>query len=291
MCAGGQLRSLLFVPGDNPSKLTKARGIPADALVLDWEDSVFPRDKSKARALTVEFLQRRAGLATAILVRVNPTASDCFEEDALALAARMPDGVVLSKCRSAEEVRLLEQRLKKTDPTSTCLMFPMVESAEGLLNAHAIAKSSARIGGVLFGAEDFSADVGIRTTAEESELLYARSALVTACRAAGCDPVDSPCLEFRDGRQVRAAAERARNFGFAGKLAIHPAQVPTLNEVFSPSEPEIEEARRILAVYASSATGAARVAGRMVDEAVARQARRILRLVESGADLRSRKHG
>ena len=280
MLVGDLLRSLLFVPGDNPSKLAKSRSAAADALVLDWEDAVLPQDKPKARALATEFLRSRAGLATPILVRVNPVASTCFEEDAVAFAGCVPDGIVLSKCRSADNVRRLEQILGERGPAATCLVFPMVESAEGLLNAHAIAKSSTRVAALLFGAEDFSADVGIRPTEGEWELLYARSALVTAARAAGLDSIDSPYLEFRNTEEVRASAQRARNLGFTGKLAIHPAQVQVLNEVFSPSESEIEEARRILSAYSSSATGVTVVAGRMVDEAVARKARQTLRLAD-----------
>jgi citrate lyase subunit beta/citryl-CoA lyase len=130
---------------------------------------------------------------------------------------------------------------------------------------------------VLFGAEDFSADVGITRTPGEPELLYARCALVTACRAASCQAIDSPCIDFNDLEQTRQAAQRARNLGFSGKLAIHPTQLSVLNAVFSPSEAEVQEARRILAAYSGSGAGVITMDGKMIDEAIVRKARDILR--------------
>ena len=130
---------------------------------------------------------------------------------------------------------------------------------------------------VLFGAEDFSADLGITRTPGEPELLYARCAIVTACRAASCQAIDAPCIEFHDLEQTRQAAQRARNLGFTGKLAIHPAQRPVLNAMFSPSEAEVQEAQRILAAYSASGAGVIAIDGRMIDEAVVRKARDILR--------------
>ena len=146
-----------------------------------------------------------------------------------------------------------------------------------LLNAFSIATASPRVAALLFGAEDFSAEMGILPSAGEIELLHARSSLVTQARAAGRDALDSPCLEFRDLRRIAAAARRARNLGFTGQMAIHPSQVKILNEIFSPSQLEFEKARAIIAA-ASPDAGVFSVEGSMVDEAVLKRARRVLRL-------------
>lgn len=194
----------------------------------------------------------------------------------MALRESMPGGVVLSKCRSSEDVQKLQGLLDAIDPARKCGICPLVESPQGLLNAAAIAGSSNRVRMVAFGAEDFSADMRIIRTAEEIELLYARSAIVTACRAAGREPIDSPCLELRDSNCVHITAQRARNMGFSGKLAIHPNQVSIINEVFSPSEEEVLEARHIVESMSAAPSGVVTVDGRMVDEAIVRRARWIL---------------
>lgn len=269
------LRSLLFVPGDSPSKMAKAATLPAGALILDWEDAVLPDRKSAARELTLGFLRQRVA-GKPVFVRYNRAGSAAFQADGETLSEFVPDGIVLSKCRSADDVKELAAVLDRQDAAGRCLICPSVESPEGLLNAASICSASARVAMVAFGAEDFSAEMRIVRTADEMELLYARSAVVTACRAAGKEPIDSPCLEFRDLDQVRAAARRARNLGFSGKLAIHPSQLAALNEMFSPTEAEINEARRIIELFFSAQSGVAAVEGQMVDEAVVRQARLIL---------------
>ncbi len=270
------LRSLLFVPGDNPTRMRKATELPVDALIVDLEDAVLPQQRAAARRLTVEFLAEKAVPHVSILVRVNRVGTTDFSEDCKALLERPPDGVMLAKCGSAEEVRRLEDALQG----QRIAIFPLIESPTGILNAYSIATCSPAVAGVAFGAEDYCAETGTVRTEEEIELLYARSALVTACRAAGREPIDSPCLDYRDLKKVRASARRARNLGFSGKQAIHPAQVAVLNEVFSPTETEIAEARRILHASARRDAGVLGIEGQMIDEAVLRRARRTLWLAE-----------
>jgi citrate lyase beta subunit len=272
------LRSLLFVPGDSQSKIAKATQVPADILILDWEDAVLSKDKASARVLTIDFLKHHR-IPQPVFIRFNPAATTAFDQDCLALRECVPDGVVLSKCRSADDVQKLQDFLDAIDPARKCGICPLVESPQGLLRAPSIAGGSNRVTMVAFGAEDFSADMRIIRTAEEFELLYARSAIVTACRATGREPVDSPCLELRDSERVRTAAHKARNMGFSGKLAIHPNQVSIINEVFSPSEAEVREARHIIEIMSAAPSGVFTVDGRMVDEAIVRRARSILNLV------------
>jgi citrate lyase subunit beta/citryl-CoA lyase len=271
-------RSLLFVPGDSPSKMAKAVQVPADILIVDWEDAVSSKDKASARVLTIDFLEHHA-IRQPVFIRFNPAGTPAFDEDCLALREYVPDGVLLSKCRSLENVQQLQDLLDRLDPACKCGICPLVESPQGLLHAHSIAGNSNRVRMVAFGAEDFSADMRIIRTAEEIELLYARSAFVAACRAAGREPIDSPCIELQDSMCAQAAAQRARNMGFSGKLAIHPNQVSIINEVFSPSEAEVGEARHIVEAMSAAPSGVVTVNGRMVDEAIVRRARSILNLV------------
>jgi len=271
------IRSLLFVPGDSESKLQKARQIATDAIILDWEDAVLPQNKALARKLSTDFLSANAGPPMR-LVRLNPVTSPHFAEDCRALQAALPDAILLSKCQSASEVQQLDSFLAQREAANRTRIYAQVESPLALLSAFAIATSSARLAGLAFGAEDFSADMGITRTEEEIELLYARSALVTACRAAGRDAIDSPCLEWKNADKLRAHASRARNLGFSGKLAIHPGQVEIINDIFSPSAAEVERARRILAAFSASASGVLTVDGAMVDEAIVRRARQVLEM-------------
>lgn len=275
------LRTLLFVPGDSRGKLAKSQLSQADALIVDWEDAVAPQNKAEARVLTLEFLRRRAMFPQMIILRLNPVFSPAFQEDCAILDQCTVDGIMLSKCRTADDVCRLEEVLKTIAALGNCRVYPLLESPEALLNAFPIAMASPRVAALAFGAEDFAAEMGIVRTADEIELLYARSSLVAQARAAGRDSLDSPCLEFREPRRMAASARRARNLGFTGKLAIHPAQIRTLNKIFSPSERELKAARDVVAA-ASASTGAFSIDGSMVDEAVLKRARRVLRIADLG---------
>jgi citrate lyase subunit beta/citryl-CoA lyase len=268
---------LLFVPGDDAKKLTKAREVPADALVIDWEDAVLPSRKTTARTLTHDFLVGLPPLSVTILIRFNSAHSAHFEADCDQIGHFPFAGVLLSKCQSPHDILSLEKILEPKDPSGRIKVYALIESAAGLFQAGAIATSSQRIAGLAFGAEDFSADVGITRTPGEPELIYARCTLVTACHAFRLEAIDTPYLEWRNEEKLRAHAQAARNLGFTGKLAIHPSQVPILNEVLSPSRSEIETAQKILAAFSASGAGVTTVDGVMVDAATVRRAHRILR--------------
>ena len=269
-------RSYLFVPGDSERKLAKARQRGADVLILDWEDAVLSENKARARELSLDFVLGDSPSSTSVLIRCNPAGSSNFEEDCAALRRIPSEGVLLSKCRSVGELLLLDQALSDSKGTTEHRIYLMLESPQAVLNAFQMASSCTRVAGLMFGAEDFSAEMHITRTSEETELLYARSAVATAARAAGCEVVDSPCLEFKDLARVRSHSQAARNLGFSGKLAIHPAQVAVINEVFSPSAAEVEWARQIVDAFSTAGAGVVDVDGTMVDEAIVKQARLIL---------------
>ena len=270
--------SLLFVPSDQPRKLAKGRESRAAALILDWEDSVSDPAKPDARRRALDFLRSKAEFPASIFIRMNASGSRHFSEDCAALRELRPDAIVLPKCRSAHDVQDLASFLSEADLEKACHIVPLIESAAAVVNCSAILAASDRVIAAGFGAEDFSADMQITRSPGEPELLYARCVIATACRAAGVEALDSPYLEYRDTQGLRTAAASAAHLGFTGKLAIHPAQVPVLNEVFSPSQRELEAARQLVDAFESANAAVAGINGRMIDEAVIKRARRLLDL-------------
>jgi citrate lyase subunit beta / citryl-CoA lyase len=268
-------RSLLFVPAGDARKIARAGTSDADAVILDWEDGTAAADKSAARETTAVLLAKRP-CRQPVWVRINSVRSEAYMDDERALEASLPDGIVVPKCESADDVFRLIRLLDQLDREHTCGVMPMIESSAGLLAAPEIARCSPRVVALGFGAEDFVADSGALPGPDGRELLFARSALVVASRAASIEPVDSPSLEYRDLEFSRAAALDARRLGFSGKMAIHPDQVAAINESFTPSAVEVEHARAVIAEFESQPKGSIAFRGAMIDEAVIRRARRLL---------------
>jgi citrate lyase subunit beta / citryl-CoA lyase len=277
-----QLRSLLFVPGDNERKLAKALQTPADAVVVDWEDGVAADKKAVARSRTTAVLSNRK-IDSVTLIRLNPVRDAEFVLDVAEAGHIRADGFLLSKVVSVEEIREAEELIRKSGQRKDPRFFAMIESSAGLLSAPAIAACGC-VAALLFGAEDFCADSGITCRKEELELLYARSALVTAARSAQRQAIDSPFLAFNDDQALMAAALRAGDLGFSGKLAIHPRQVEVINNAFRASRAEIEKAKRVVETFEANGEGVAVIDDVMVDEAVVKRARRILEVAKIPSD-------
>lgn len=258
----------LFVPGDRPERFAKAAGSGADVVIIDLEDAVALSDKPMALASTVDALARGGVRA---LVRVNPADSATHDTEVSALLAlnELPHhgllGIVLPKAEQPASVAGLRASLPKD-----LALVPLVESAVGLVNALGLAQVPG-VTRLAFGAIDFSLDVNADSA--DRFLDHARSGLVLASRAAGiAAPLDTPATEIRDEDAVAAAARLARNFGFGGKLCIHPAQIAAVNAAFLPSAAEIEWARSVVGAEG----GAAQVDGQMIDRPVTERAKRIL---------------
>ncbi|MCC5975231.1 MAG: CoA ester lyase [Rubellimicrobium sp.] len=265
-------RSLLFAPGNRPSVHDKALASGADVVCIDLEDAVPASEKDAARALALPVLADHPGPER--VVRLNSLRSADGLRDLLAVVAARPGGgtLMLPKVADAGEVRMACEVL--TEAGLDLSLAVLIESAEGLENARAIMTASPRVTFALFGAVDFAADMGIALAPEP--LLQARSRLVHAARLAGIDMIDVPCLAFRDGGAVRAEAETALALGFAGKAALHPANVATINAVFTPSPEEVERARRIVAAYEASPNGLAEIDGKLIEKPVVRAMQRVL---------------
>lgn len=278
-------RSILFVPGYRPDRFRKAMAAGADAVCIDLEDAVPPPRKAMAREAAVRFLAERSAEEprnTAgpphLIVRINDPDTDLGRADAEALGeTRPPDAFMIPKVRSAAGLRRAAGLLSDGAP-----LFALIETALGLENAVDIGQASPAVAGLVFGGFDLA--IELRADPGWEPLLYARSRVVHAAALSGLDAIDMPSVDFGEMSGLREEAGRVRLLGFAGKMAIHPAQLPVIHEVFTPSELEIERAHRILDADREAEGGAVALEGRMVDRPVAEVARRVLARARAAAD-------
>lgn len=264
------LRSWLFVPATRPERFAKAARSGADALIIDLEDAVAPQDKRAARDTVIgQWPSREHG--PKIALRVNPIDTRFGFEDLTALFASAidPDFILLPKSNSAEHLRLLDRLL--ADAGKQARLIALVETAPGLAAADAIAQATPRLAAAMLGAADLASDLGATTAWEP--MLYARGRMIAACALGGILPIDAPFFAIGDETGLAEEARRATAMGFAAKAAIHPTQIEPINAAFTPDEAAVVEARTILV---EAAKGCGVVNGKMVDEAMARRARRIL---------------
>lgn len=271
---GPPIRSYLYVAGSDPRRMEKALASEADAVVIDLEDAVAPERKDEARRIAAGVLETES--AKPVFVRVNAPGSPLRERDIEAVAGPNLYGLRLPKTESAEDVRSVAERLEEVGCGAAiqCL----IESALGLEMAFEIARSHPRVMGLGPGEADLAADLGV---SGEEGLLYARSRIVSASRAAGLQgPVQSVYTNMRDLDGLRRSTADGKRLGFVGRSAIHPSQIPVINEAFTPTEEEVAEAEELLGEMeraAASGAGAFTLeSGRFVDEAVVRSARSTL---------------
>lgn len=271
-------RSLLFVPGLRPDRFGKALGSGADIVCVDIEDAVAMPRKEEARALSLPLFAGGDGGGAERMLRVNPLSTEEGLKDVLALKAceAPPPALMLAKVGSAEEIALYDALL---DGRCAGIRYHVIiESTDGLANVQEIARASARIDSLLFGAVDMSAD--LRAAQSWETLLYARSAVVHAAARNGLDLLDVPWLNLADADGLAREARAAAALGFTGKAAIHPDQIPVINEVFSPTADEIERARRIVAAFRESDTGLLVVDGELIELPVLRTMHRTLAIAD-----------
>jgi citrate lyase subunit beta/citryl-CoA lyase len=258
-------RSYLFVPGNRPERYAKAIAAGADAVIVDLEDAVPPKDKPAARSALAAWLSPEHP----VLIRVNGAESQWFRED-LALC-KMPGvaGVLLPKAERIEDIGVVAEHSGAATP-----ILPLIETARGFWNAHALAQGP-KVQRFVFGSIDFQLDLGIQ--GEEEELLYFRSQLVLVSRVAGLEPpVDGVTTAIDDVERVRGDTLRAKHLGFGAKLCIHPRQVSLVNECFEPSAQEESWAKRIMEAAEAVQGAAVAVDGKMVDRPVIDRAAAIL---------------
>ncbi len=282
------MRSLLFVPADSERKLEKAAGVPADALILDLEDSVALASKARARELAARFLQTSGLPRERLWVRVNPLTGSEYAADLAAILPARPGGIMLPKARSPEDVATLVQALdefevKQGGEEAPIAVLPLVtETPEALFSLGGYGACGPRLAGLSWGAEDLGAAVGATAVREPDgswtpPFQMVRHLCLFAAHAAGVAAIDTIHADFRDTEGLERACREARRDGFSGKLAIHPAQVEVINRAFTPAPAEIEHARRVVAAFERQpGAGVVELDGVMLDLPHLKQARRIL---------------
>lgn len=295
------LRSMLFVPGNIMRMITKAVTLASDAIILDLEDAVPLPDKQTARIMVRDSVKAIKSAGCYVFVRVNALTTNLTAEDLKIVVIEGLDGIMLAKTESKSDVmelgRMLEKAEKRSRLESESLkIIPLVESAKGIVNAYEIASAGRRVAAVAFGAGDYYRDLGRNVSLlspEETELLYARSQLVNAARAAGVQTIDTPFFGLLTDRE-RFVKETilAHQLGFKGKLLIHPAQIDFVNKTFSPSQDEAEYSRRLVEAFEEAQArglGAISFEGKMVDIMSYRQAKDLLNFVKLIVEKEQRK--
>jgi citrate lyase subunit beta/citryl-CoA lyase len=285
------MRSLLFVPGDSARKLEKALGSGADALIIDLEDSVALGEKAKAREVTAAFLAAAAGEASRprLLVRVNGLTTGLTDADLDGVMAGGPDGVVLPKTVGGPDVTHLGVKLAVREAENgledgrTAILAIATENARGVFALGTLAGVSHRLSGITWGGEDLSADIGAEANrapegAYTEPYRLVRSLALLAAAAAEVDAIDSVYTNFRDLDGLAAECREARRDGFVARMAIHPAQVPVINEAFTPSPETLAQARAIVEAFAANpGVGVVGIGGEMIDRPHLRRAERVLK--------------
>ncbi|GAA5064973.1 HpcH/HpaI aldolase/citrate lyase family protein [Nocardia callitridis] len=264
----------LYVPGDAPERFDKALRSGTDAVVLDLEDAVALDRKDAARTLVAQWVSQCEPSGVELWVRVNPGAIQ--ERDIRAVVSRNLTGIWLPKVESAEQVTAADRVLTECR-ADHARISALVETATGLLALPRIAHAP-RIDYLQIGEVDLAADLGIEVDDSAEQLLFARGQMVTASAAAGiAPPVAAVSVNFTDLPAFEADTRRLRRLGFAGRACIHPKQLPSVRAVFTPTADELRDAKDILDRLSAAPSGVGVDArGRLIDEAVARSARRVL---------------
>jgi citrate lyase subunit beta / citryl-CoA lyase len=278
-------RSLLYVPGNMPSMLQNIPVFASDAVIIDLEDAVPHGEKDAARRLVRRFLEGHRERRQEIIVRTNPLDSGWVHDDLREVLPALPDGIRLPKADTPEVVQRLDMVLTQLEEELGLEMgrfriLPSIESALGVINCFDIARSSSRLIGLAFGAEDYTASMEIERTRTGEELLNARARVVWAAKAAGIQAIDTIFADVRDEDGLRRETELVKALGFTGKSLVNPRQIEVVHEVFAPKPEEIAHALQVLEAIQRArelGTGVISLGGKMVDAPVVKRAFRTLR--------------
>jgi citrate lyase subunit beta / citryl-CoA lyase len=284
------MRSLLFVPADSPGKLGKALGCGADALILDLEDSIAPERKEAARAGAAEFLARTLSMPARprLIVRVNGLATGLIDADLEAVVPARPDAIMLPKAEGgacvvhADAKLCVREALCGLDEGTIRIVVIATETAPALFVAGTYRGASPRLAALTWGAEDLSAELGAEANRDaQGNFLdpyrLARTLCIAAAAAADVQALDTVYVDFRNEAGLRRECEEARRDGFSGKMAIHPGQIATINDVFTPAPAAIARAQAIVAAFAATpSAGVVGIDGVMYDRPHLAKAERLL---------------
>ena len=286
------IRTALFVPGNRPDRIVKAFGTGADVVIIDLEDAVPLSEKESSRPNVREKVAEFADRM--ILVRTNALGSAFVDGDLDEAIVEGVNGIILPKVERADDITKINTFLIEVEKNRSLLegsirVFPLIESAAGVQHIYDIVSTKTkpeRIYTVMFGAADYTLDMGIEMTMGGNELFYARSRIAIACRAAGiAPPVDTPfMIDLKNTEALISDARRAKELGFQGKLVIHPNQVEPCNRIFSPLPEEIKKAEKIVKAFEeaeAAGMAAIQLEGKFIDYPVAKRSKDILALAEA----------
>ena len=250
------LRSLLFVPGNHPKKIAKVFSYGADAVIIDLEDACAVIDKPKARDTAIAALKKaHKGLG---YIRINGIDTPFCFDDIKKIVGPWLDGIVLPKLEEPEQLYTLDWTLAQFEyqaglKRGSIDIIPIIETGLGMTNLKSIFDKPSRVRRFAFGAGDFTRDVGLKWSSDETELAYVRSHMVLTSRACGLEPpIDTVHIQLDDLKSYEDSVETGVKFGFQGKLLIHPKQVGKANELYQPSPDELEKAKQVIAAFEES---------------------------------------
>ncbi|MBP6180156.1 MAG: CoA ester lyase [Anaerolineales bacterium] len=276
-------RALLYMPGDNWKMITKSVTLGVDSICMDMEDGTAVNKKAEARATIARALQELDFGKSEKLARINSVGSGWEKDDIEAVLPFHPDGIVIPKVESFEQVewagRIIEDaELRHGWKVNSIRILIGVETAKGIMNLKEIAVHP-RLDAIIFGGEDFAASIGAVRTKDAIELLYARQAVIVACAANDLQAIDIVTIDYKDIEALRAESEFGARLGFVGKQIIHPAQVEPVQKAFTPGNEAVAYAKRIIETFEASqkeGKGAYSLDGKMIDMPLLKNAKKVL---------------
>ena len=273
-------RSVLYMPGSKPRALEKARGLPADSLILDLEDAVIPAEKEAARDLVCDAVRSGGYGAREIVIRINGLDTEWGADDLTTAAQAGPDAILIPKVESADMIHEVQARLGDDGPA----IWAMMETPLGMLNAGQIAGASSRLVCLVMGTNDLVKELGAQHTPTRQPVITALGLCMLAARAHGLAILDGVYNAYKDDHGLEASCLQGLEMGFDGKTLIHPAQLAVTNRVFAPSVQDIAKARRYVDAFAeaeAAGQGVAVVDGQIVENLHVATARALLARAEA----------
>ena len=280
------LRSLLFIPGNQPKMLNKAPNVFPDAFIPDLEDSVAWDHKDDARNIVHNHLNMLSQTSKLLIPRVNALETGILKEDLQAVINQNVFAIAIGKIYSSKDVQEISNLISKVEneqkiKEGSIKLILWMETAQAIINAYEILNSNQRIVGSAFGAEDFTNDMGIHRTENENEIFFARNQLSVASKAANVIALDTPFFAFKDPDALKENSLFAKSIGFKGKFAIHPDQIDIINDCFSPSIQEIDHAKKVIETFEEAkkqGRGSTSLDGLVIDVPVVKRAESLLHI-------------
>ena len=273
-------RTMLYVPGNMPSMLQNVPLFKCDSVIIDLEDAVNYAEKDAARDLVRCFLASWKDRNKEVLVRINPLYTKWGHDDLKAILPEMPDAIRFPMCETAEMAQELDAELGKYEAANGLKegrfgILPSIETVKSVLNAYAIATSTKRIFGLAFGAEDYTASMGIARTNSGEDLMHPRMMIVMAAKAAGIQAIDTVFSDVNDMEALRKETELVKRLGYTGKCMVNPRQIDIIHEAFAPKQEEVDYALKVVEAIKQAqemGTGVISLNGKMVDAPIVKRA-------------------